>query len=94
MIGEEIILNPLFNHQWVCHDKNYWRKLQVVDGTRSALMSGGVCVSMLDKIKDIKDNFSRHSLPTLVLTADKDKIVDNKGARDFFANIKTPPDLK
>ena len=50
-------------------------------------MSGGICVSMLDKIKDIKDNWQKHTLPTLVLTAGKDKIIDNAGARDFFKNI-------
>lgn len=33
-------------------------------------------------------------MPTLLLTAGKDKYVDNKGAREFFTNIKTPKEMK
>ena len=93
-IGEEIVLNPIMQAQWICHEKKYWQKMQGVDGTQMALISGGVSVSMMDKIDDIKANYDKHTLPVLLLTAGKDKVVDNKGAREFFKHIKTPESKK
>ena len=52
-----------------------------------ALISGGISVGMMDKIDDVRDNYSKHTLPVLLLTAGKDKVVDNKGAREFFKHI-------
>lgn len=80
--------------QWVCHDKNYWRKLNFIDGTALPIVSGGICDGMADAVGDTVAFAHKHTLPTLVLTAGKDKIVDNVGAREFYKNIKTPTDQK
>lgn len=93
-VGDEIPLNPLMQAHWVCHDPMYWRKLQYVDGTALAVVSGGLGWSMMYAVSDCVNFAHRHTLPTLVVTAGKDKVVDNKGARDFIAKIKTPADKK
>ena len=82
------------NVQWVCHEKAYFRKLLDLNGTQCPFVSGGISCSMMDCLKDIDDFSHRHTLPTLLITAGKDKVVDNSGARDFHKNAKTPPDLK
>ena len=82
------------NVQWVCHEKAYFKKLMDMNGTQCALISGGISCSMMDCLNDIGHFSHRHTLPTLLITAGKDKVVDNLGAREFYKNAKTPPDLK
>lgn len=93
-VGEELVLNTLMQAQWISHDKHYWRKLNYFDGTQIPLVSGGIALSMMEAIADVHDFQHTHTYPTLLLTGGKDKIVDNKGARDFHSKIKTPADLK
>ena len=93
-MGEEIILSPMINVHWVCHEKAYFKKLMDMNGTVFPLLSGGISCSMIDCINDVGTFSHRHTLPVLLLTAGKDKVVDNLGAREFYKNAKTPPDLK
>lgn len=55
------------------------------DGTSIPIFSGGIAVSMIESINDIQDNYASHKLPSLIITAGKDKLVDNKGARTFHS---------
>lgn len=93
-VGEELVLNTLMQAQWISHDKHYWKKLNYFDGTSIPLISGGIALSFMEAITDVHDNQHKHTTPTLLLTGGKDKIVDNKGAREFHKNISTPADLK
>lgn len=93
-VGDEVPLNPIMQGQWVCHDPHYWKKMNVIDGTAMPIISGGVAWTMMEAIGDVNTFAHRHTLPTLILTGGKDKIVDNAGAREFFKNIKTPADKK
>ena len=58
------------------------------------IISGGISISMMDNIRDVNHFAPKHTLPTLVFNAGKDKIVDIKGALDFYKKIKTPDDMK
>lgn len=49
-VGEEIPLNTLMNAQWMSHDKTYWSKLMNIDGTVPPIISGGICVSMMESV--------------------------------------------
>jgi|DEB0MinimDraft_12_1074336.scaffolds.fasta_scaffold117220_1 alpha-beta hydrolase superfamily lysophospholipase len=80
--------------QWVCHDKAYWRKLCNLDGTALPIVTAGISDTMMDAVKDCVDFAHKHTLPTLLITAGKDKIVDNVGAREFHKRSKTPADKK
>ena len=60
-----------------------------MDGTNVTYVAPKTCESMASSISDIHAYSSRHTLSTLLLVAGKDKIVDNKGARDFYSNIKS-----
>lgn len=93
-IGEELIFNPVLQAHWVCHDKKYWKRLNELDGTQAPFVNARMVTSMGDSIRDIKDNAHKHEVPVLIMLAGKDKIVDNQGARDFYAKIKTPADKK
>ena len=93
-IGDELPFNSLLPVQWLCHDKKFIRRALTFDHTATPHLSGGILKSWIEAIMDIQDNSSKHTLPTLILTAGKDKFVDNKGAREFFKNIKTPSNLK
>ena len=44
-------------------------------------------MDMIDHAKDFNH-------PYILLLGDKDKIVDNAGAQDFYKKTKTPDDLK
>ena len=45
-------------------------------------------------IMDIHNNASAFSHPYLLILGDKDLIVDNDGALDFYKKTSTPPDKK
>jgi hypothetical protein len=33
LVGDELMINPILQAHWVCHDKNYWKRLNDFDGT-------------------------------------------------------------
>ena len=55
-LGDEIIINPILQAHWVCHDKNYWRRLNELDGTQAPFVNGKIVESMTDSIRDIAAN--------------------------------------
>ena len=80
-IGEELVINPVLNAPfWVSKCKHYHRKIHTIDGMCLPIISGGISISMMDNIRDVNQFASRHTLPTLIFNAGKDKIVDIKGA--------------
>ena len=52
-IGEELLINPVLQAHWVCHDKNYWRKLNDFDGTCAPFINARIADSMGSGIRDI-----------------------------------------
>ena len=88
------MINSALPIHWISHDKSYYRKLMVLTGTAMPMMSAGLASSMDTCIQDLKANRKKHTLPTLVLTGGKDKVVDNVGAREFYKHINTPADKK
>ena len=55
-LGDELILNPILQAHWVCHDKNYWRRLNEFDGTVAPFINAKIADSMGEAIRDIKAN--------------------------------------
>lgn len=49
-------------------------------------------MSMDHSIMDVQDHAKSFKHPYLLLLADKDKIVDNAGAQEFYKKTKTPND--
>lgn len=74
--------------------KNYYRKVMQIDCTNVPIISIGIIKSMSQAIHDLHTFAKDHTIPTLVLNAGKDKIVDIKGGREFYTNIGTPSDMK
>ena len=79
---------------WLCMCKYYYRRVMQIDCTTLPVVSIGVIKSWDQAIHDIHTFAKNHTIPTLVLNAGKDKIVDIKGGRDFYTNISTASELK
>ena len=66
----------------------------MVDGTAIPVVSPKIAVSMSEAVQDVQDNCHRHTAPVHICIGNKDIIVDNKGAQDFFKKCATPDKLK
>ena len=93
-LSNDLLLNPELKVQWICHDRNYWRKLMRVDATCAPFITAGCGASMVEGILDVHSSYKAHTLPLLVMTAQKEKIVSNTGANRFYTKCATPKDRK
>ena len=91
---EQLPLNSMMEPNHMSHDKHFFRRLNIMDGTNLSLISGGIVQSMYTSMMDVHDNARKHTFPTLVFIGNKDMIVDNAATQRFFKTIKTPDNLK
>ena len=84
LMGEEVLINPALQIQWMTHNKDYWRQILNIDQCTPPLISGGIIMSMDRCQMDVMDHAGKFKHPYLLLLGDKDKIVDNDAAREFY----------
>ena len=65
-----------------------------VDATCAPFITAGCAASMVEGVLDVHSSYNAHTLPLLVLTAQKEKIVSNVGANRFYSKCATPKDRK
>ena len=88
------MMNTELPIHWVCSDKEYFRKIQFIDGTAVPFASANVIQGMNNAIMDIKANYKATNFSFLMILAGKDKLVDNTAAREFYSKTATPSDKK
>ena len=88
------MLNSGLPISWVCTDKQYFKKIMVIDGQAVPFLTANQCKSMDEAIIDIRNNYKATSHSFLMILAGKDKLVDNQAGRDFYSKTATPSDKK
>jgi len=83
------MLNPGLNPGWGTHNKNYFRSLMCTDASSSPVLSPGNLVGCMQAMDDVAHQAKAHKYSFLMMTAGKDKLVENKAAVTFYSKCGT-----